>query len=121
MIIEKRRVVIESPYKGDIKLNEGYARLAMLDSVMRGEAPFASHLLYTQILDDTIEEERNLGIELGFAWLQSANLVAFYIDLGMSPGMRLSQELLTSTLQHKPFEMRRINRDDLTKLLNAKS
>lgn len=119
----KRRVIVESPYKGDIKLNEGYARLAMLDSIFRGEAPFASHLLYTQMLDDNDKEERMLGITLGFAWRQAAHLVAFYVDLGMSDGMRLSQEsLISSSFGRKiPFVERRINRDDLTKLLNAKS
>lgn len=119
----KKRVIVESPYKGDVRLNKGYARLAMLDSIFRGEAPFASHLLYTQMLDDNDTEERMLGITLGFAWRQVAHLVAFYVDLGMSDGMRLSQEsLISSSFGRKiPFVERRINRDDLTKLLNTKS
>jgi histidyl-tRNA synthetase len=33
-----RLVVIESPYAGDIEANINYARLAMRDSIMRGEA-----------------------------------------------------------------------------------
>lgn len=121
----KKRVIVESPYKGDIKLNEGYARLAMLDSIMRGEAPFASHLLYTQILNDDDPNERTLGIMLGFAWRQVADLVAFYVDLGMSDGMRLSFESLSlrapSGARRIPFVERRIKRDDLIKLLNTKS
>ena len=43
-----RRVIIESPYAGFVKRNEDYARECLRDSLMRGEAPIASHLLYTQ-------------------------------------------------------------------------
>jgi len=82
-------VVIESPYAGDVDRNLLYARWCMADSLKRGEAPIASHLLYTQenILDDTIPEERQLGIDAGFAWAKHADLIAFYTDLGMSRGM----------------------------------
>jgi hypothetical protein len=56
-------VVVESPYAGDVTRNLEYARAAMADCLARGEAPFASHALYTQIgvLDDTKPEERKLG------------------------------------------------------------
>ena len=42
-------VVLESPYSGDIKGNTKYARMALRDSLARGEAPIASHLLYILI------------------------------------------------------------------------
>ena len=82
-------VIVESPYKGDLEGNIRYARLCVKDSIMRGESPFASHLLYTQdeILDDTIESERELGINAGLAWGSVADYVVFYVDLGMSEGM----------------------------------
>lgn len=41
-----RRVIVESPYAGDVIRNVEYARAAMRDCLQRGEAPFASHLLY---------------------------------------------------------------------------
>ena len=83
------RVIIESPYAGDISRNELYARRALADSISRGEAPFASHLLYTQpgVLDENDPAQRALGIELGYTWMSVASLVVFYIDYGMSPGM----------------------------------
>lgn len=86
-----RLVIIESPYAGDVERNVRYARACMADSLARGEAPLASHLLYTQpgILDDRIPEERIQGIEAGLAWGRCASLSAFYVDLGMSPGMEL--------------------------------
>jgi len=59
------------------------------DSLSRGEAPIASHLLYTQpgILDDNIPEERKKGIESGLAWQRVADLIAVYTDFGISSGM----------------------------------
>ena len=41
-----RRVIVESPYAGDVERNIAYVRAAMRDCLMRGEAPLASHLLY---------------------------------------------------------------------------
>lgn len=85
-----KRVVIESPYAGNVERNLTYARWCMADSLKRGEAPIASHLLYTQagILDDNKPEERKLGIEAGFAWNTQADLVAVYGDYGVSSGMQ---------------------------------
>ena len=54
-----RLMIVESPYAGDMEANTEYARdaCATLDSLMRGEAPIASHLLYTQpgILHETFD------------------------------------------------------------------
>lgn len=83
-----KRVIIESPYAGDIDNNVSYARLCLKDSLMRGEAPIASHLLHTQVLDDTIKEEREMGIKAGLKWLRVADLMAVYVDLGISKGMK---------------------------------
>lgn len=81
--------MVESPFAGDVERNVTYARRAMADCLQRGEAPFASHLLYTQpgVLDDNVPEERRLGIEAGYAWARGADAVAFYLDYGWSPGM----------------------------------
>lgn len=86
-----RRVILESPFAGDIERNLRYLRAALRDSFMRGEAPFASHGLYTLegVLDDRDPAERELGIEAGFVWGQAAELTAAYIDLGVTEGMKL--------------------------------
>lgn len=83
-----KRVGIESPLSGDFARNIRYARLCALDCLRRGEAPYASHLLYTQVLNDATPEERKLGMEAGFAWNAAAELAAVYTDLGISGGMR---------------------------------
>lgn len=88
----KRLVIIESPYAGEVEANVAYARAAMRDSLSRGEAPIASHLLYTQpgVLDDGIPEERQLGIDAGLQWARVAECAVFYVDRGWSPGMQFA-------------------------------
>lgn len=85
-----RLVIVESPYAGDVERNTEYARAAMADCLARGEAPFASHLLYTQegVLDDDDPAEREQGIEAGLAWGKCADATVAYVDLGLTPGMR---------------------------------
>jgi len=100
-------VIVESPFKGrspdirelasaplrEIKGTEAYniryARACLRDSILRGEAPFASHLLYTQegVLNDGVESEREFGMSLGWHVMQRADKVCVYTDLGWSSGM----------------------------------
>jgi hypothetical protein len=89
-----RLVILESPYAGFVSLNEAYARACLRDCLLRGEAPIASHLLYTQpgVLDDTKADERALGIEAGLLWGQFANATVVYTDRGISSGMKLGIE-----------------------------
>ncbi len=88
-------VIIESPYAGDIEANVEYARAAIRDSLNRGEAPIASHLLYTQpgILDDAIPEERQWGIDAGLAWRRVADVTVVYTDKGITKGMEYGIKL----------------------------
>lgn len=100
--------IIESPYAGNIERNVAYARAAVRDSVFRGEAPMASHLLFTQegILRDEIPEERAMGIAAGVAWREVCDQAAFYVDHGWSGGMLAARELYVK--EGVPFEERRI-------------
>lgn len=104
----KPLVIIESPYAGDIVRNVTYARACIRDSIMRGEAPFGSHLLYTQpgILRDEVHEERELGMGLGWHIMRRAQLVAVYTDLHWSSGMKRGKEAATEA--GVPVEERRL-------------
>lgn len=84
-----RLVIIESPFAGDVQANIEYARRCVRDSLERGEAPIASHLLYTQdgILDDGKPAERQWGIDAGLAWRRVAEASVVYTDRGISRGM----------------------------------
>jgi len=103
-----RRVIIESPYAGDRERNERYARRCMADCLSLNEAPFASHLLYTQpgVLDDTVIEERELGIKAGLLWGEMADATVVYVDYGISPGMDFGIERAKE--QGRPVEYRSI-------------
>lgn len=92
-------VVIESPYAASagpgqrtrtVEDNVEYARQCIRHSLENGEAPIASHLLYTQegILRDGVQKERQWGMDAGHAWIAKADLVAVYDDHGISKGMR---------------------------------
>jgi hypothetical protein len=100
------RVIIESPYAGDTAENIAYAKAAVRDCLQRGEAPYASHLFFTQdgILDDNVPTERAQGIAAGLAWGEAAEKTVVYTDRGITWGMRLgikhAEEL------GRPVEMR---------------
>lgn len=115
------RVILESPLSAptpeERAANVRYAVECMRDSLQRGEAPFASHLMYSRnvaeavfeatlpggyhstslvsavvapygALDDSNPDERKLGMEAGFAWLAAAEKQVVYVDRGVSAGMR---------------------------------
>jgi hypothetical protein len=50
-------------------------------------APYASHLFFTQFLDDTNPDHRALGIEAGFCFAKDSEYRLFFTDLGISAGM----------------------------------
>ena len=87
MNINRPLVIIESPFAGEVERNKIYCKRCILDSLRRGEAPFASHALYTQVLEDTIEDERRLGMEAGFSLIRYSEYTVAYIDYGISSGM----------------------------------
>ena len=88
-------VAVESPFAGEVELNIKYARRCVMDCLRRGEAPYASHLFFTQegLLDDTVPDERTLGIMAGKAWEECAKKSAVYVDRGVSSGMELGVKL----------------------------
>lgn len=128
-----RKVIIESPYRiqktsEEIALESfiasnsvfsslmpaeekhiKYARACLKDSLSRGEAPFASHLLYTQVLDDNNYGERCAGISAGLSWYACADACAVYIDKGISEGME--KGILVAIELNIPVEFRSLDAD----------
>jgi hypothetical protein len=96
-------VIIESPLSPGngrtVEQHEEYARDCLYDCLRRGEAPLASHLLYTQVLDDRDPHQRRQGIEAGLAWYNVLSVAQIshrreikptcvvYVDHGISGGM----------------------------------
>lgn len=102
-------VILESPYAGDVEANVEYARRAVRDSLSRGEAPIASHLLYTHpgILRDDVPDERQWGIDAGLAWRRVSEGTVVYTDRGISVGMAYG--IMAARSAGKPVEFRTLN------------
>ena len=101
-----RRVILESPFAGDVLANIEYARLCVRDLLSRGESPIASHLLYPQpgILNDDVPHERQWGIDAGLAWIGVADATVVYTDRGISKGMEYG--IAAARAAGLPVEMR---------------
>jgi len=103
-------VLVESPFSSTSPFQQAryilYLEACIKHSLEKEEAPFASHGHYPHFLNDNDPEERALGMSCGRAWALKADLVAFYLDLGMSPGM-LRMEIFCGS-NNIPFEVRKI-------------
>ena len=110
-----KRVVIESPFNGkdkeEVKLHIEYVRACIFDSLNRGEAPFASHIFFTQpgILNDDNPEDRRKGIEVSLEITRDFDLTAVYCDFGTSSGMRYGIERARKL--NRPIEERLLGKN----------
>lgn len=102
-------VIIESPYAGEVERNVKYAQRCMHNSLLKGEAPFISHLLYTQCLDDKIPEERKMGMDAGWEYIRVSDYSVVYKDYGISDGMEKGIEI-AEKLGHR-IEYREIGKN----------
>lgn len=132
------RVILESPYGsfnniviinkkisdrifklyGPYKINEIYGEFCLYDCLVNHEeTPYASHLLYTRkyVLRDYIPKERKLGIKAGFYWRDVADKTIFYIDLGITNGMKLG--IKDCKEKNKPYEIRKLTKNLYSKFL----
>lgn len=105
-----KMVIVESPFASPTvegrERNLRYAKAALLDSLERNEAAFASHLLYPLVLDDDNPDQRMHGINAGLEIAKRADLTAVYSDLGMSKGMLLG--ISAATRAGRPVEYRKL-------------
>ena len=95
-----KRVYICSPFRGNTSYNAGVA-------------PFASHILYTQFLDDASEADRKAGMQAATEFLRQCNEVWVYngslkITAGMSAEIGLAKSLGKPVLYPWPDEVRPI-------------
>lgn len=85
---EMDRIFICSPYAGDTETNvkraAGFARLA----IGMGYMPIVPHLYFPNFLQESIQEERMLGIELGFELMRSCQMM-WLLSVPITPGMLL--------------------------------
>ena len=111
VVVAKRPfVLLESPYSSPERKklveNFNYAKAILNDSISKGESPFLSHLFYTQFLNDRNKDERQEGMEAGWAMLHKADLVAVYLDYGWTDGM--VEGIIRAVSLGVPWERRKI-------------
>ena len=84
-------MVYIAPLSGDVEQNLQFARQACRYAISEGVV-FAPHLLYTQMLDDSDPEERQLGIDMGNRMLKLCDELWLCGDQ-ISPGMAGEKEM----------------------------
>lgn len=92
---QNRLVYIASPYAGDIEANTRFAIQCCQYAIKRGYTPLASHLLYPQMLDDSVPEERALGLTFGQTLLALCHemwVFGAHISNGMACEIHYGQE-----------------------------
>lgn len=87
--LKMKKIVIESPYSGNRKINDLYLQNVIRHCLLvEGVAVYASHDAYTRALDDEIPEERRIGMEAGFEIGDLMDETWVFDDLGISGGMQ---------------------------------
>lgn len=119
-----KRVVIESPFGRNVDgskctpeqyaRNTRYLKRCIADSLHRLESPYASHRFFPGVLDDTIAEERKLGIDAGLEWGACADFCVAYVDHGTTEGMQIGIDRYTSL--GLPFKKRLIGPEPMGQL-----
>ena len=90
----KKFVYICSPCRGDYKKNLQQARDYCREIVKKWPdvVPIAPHLYFLQFLDDTVPNERSLGMEAGIALLDMCDEIWVYGLSSPSEGMKAEIE-----------------------------
>ena len=70
-----KMIFVSSPLRGDIAKNVNNARLFAKCVCDAGHSPVLPHLVFTQFLDDYIDNERTVGIECGMKYLEKSDEV----------------------------------------------
>lgn len=97
-----KRVFICSPYAGNIDHNTKVAQAMCRQAIIDGHAPFAPHLHYPGIVDDSVSEERESGIQSGLFFMEVCDEVWAFIGYGISSGMAI--ELAHAKNLEKPIK-----------------
>lgn len=93
---KEKLVYIASPYAGDVEANVSFAKEACRYAIRQGAAPVAVHLLYPQLLDDRIPEEREAGLRMGLRVLEACDelwLCGESISAGMQKELEAAERM----------------------------
>lgn len=110
MVATRPKVYVVSPFAGDIVYNVKQARKYCRYAVGHNRIPIASHLLFTQFLNDKDPKERELGLLCGLALLKCCAEV-WVFGTERSQGMKKELEeakRLGKTIRYFTVEMEEI-------------
>ena len=92
-IRNRPKVCVVSYYAGDTKKNVAAAIRCCRFVIREGYMPFASHLIYPQILNDDDPKEREIGTLFGLSFLGLCDEVWIFQDQrGLSTGMAAEEK-----------------------------
>ena len=83
-----------------------YSIRAVKDSLSKMEAPLANHAFYHEALNVRNPIERDIGLLTNLSWMKAADLVAVYVDFGITPAMQVA--INAAMLRNKRIEYRTI-------------
>lgn len=102
-----KRIYVASPYSGDIERNTEYAKNACRFVIKQGYAFFCPHLLYPNILQENNPKERQLGLDMGLAMMESCDelwVFGKHISKGMAMEMKRAKEI-NMPIVYQKFEV----------------
>ncbi|MFI3255258.1 MAG: DUF4406 domain-containing protein [Eubacteriales bacterium] len=88
-------IYVASPYAGDVEKNVTFAKDACEFTRQQGHAFFAPHLFYTQLLDDSVPEQREQGLKMGITALDRSDELWVFgrtISTGMKKEIEYAQK-----------------------------
>lgn len=88
---QSKLVYIASPYAGDVEANVIFAKAACRYAIRQGCTPIAVHLLYPQLLDDSVPKEREVGLKMGHRVLEACDEL-WLCGERMSAGMQKERD-----------------------------
>ena len=85
-------IYVCSPYRASCKdqfdKQLEYTKSIAKEIVLAGHDVIVPHLYYTRFLDDSIDEERNLGIQSAINLLHVCDMIVVNTQYGISNGMK---------------------------------
>lgn len=81
-----------SPLRGEVTLNIERAKYYSKYVVKRGLIPLAPHLLFTQFMDDSKEQDRALAMRFDMELLLKCDYLYVFDAYGVSTGMQAEIE-----------------------------
>ena len=87
----RRKIYVASRYAGDVDANVSAAVTYCRLVIDEGYMPVASHLLYPQILNDNIPEERELGLLFGLSLLRMCDEVWVFGEVSQGVAQEIAE------------------------------